>query len=86
MKTIKSLITASIALALSSCATELKIVGDDVPTAVSSAFKAKYPNATNPEWEVEKEEGRLVYEAEFKIDGKSKEAYFKPDGTFLKEE
>jgi uncharacterized membrane protein YkoI len=53
---------------------------------VQSAFKAKYPNASTPEWEVEKSEGRLIYEAEFKLDGKKKEAEFKPDGTFLKEE
>jgi hypothetical protein len=38
------------------------------------------------EWEVEKEDGKLYYEAEFKLDGKSKEAYFRPDGSFTKEE
>jgi hypothetical protein len=70
----------------SSCSTEFEIIGDDVPQAVQSAFKAKYPNASAPEWEVEKSEGRLIYEAEFKLDGKKKEAEFKPDGTFLKEE
>ncbi|MBL7922273.1 MAG: hypothetical protein JNJ40_18305 [Bacteroidia bacterium] len=86
MKTVKSLIVASIVIALSSCATEFKIIGDDVPVAVSSAFKTKYPSVSNPEWEVEKEDGRLIYEAEFKLDGKRKEAEFKPDGTFIKEE
>ncbi|MGZ3866141.1 MAG: hypothetical protein ACXVC6_03055 [Bacteroidia bacterium] len=74
------------AVLLTSCATEFQIVSDDVPQAVTSAFKAKYPSVPSPEWEVEKEGGRLVYEAEFKLDGKKKEAEFKPDGTFVKEE
>jgi hypothetical protein len=73
-------------LLLTSCATEFKIVETDVPTAVLSAFRTKYPNALNTEWEAEKKDGRLAFEAEFKLDGKNKEAYFQPDGTFLKEE
>lgn len=71
---------------LASCAAEFAVMGDDVPQAVQSAFKTKYPGASNPEWEVEKSAGHLVYEAEFKVDGKKKEAEFKPDGTFIKEE
>jgi hypothetical protein len=86
MKTTKLLVMVSSIAMLSSCVTEFGIVGDDVPVAVSNAFKAKYPNVSNPEWEVEKEDGRLIYEAEFKLDGKRKEAEFKPDGTFIKEE
>lgn len=71
---------------LSSCAPEFQICSDDVPPAVQSAFKTKYPSASAAQWEVEKSEGRLIYEAEFKINGKHKEAEFKPDGTFVKEE
>lgn len=71
---------------LSSCATEFKISNDDVPSAVLSSFKTKYSSAQGVEWEVEKEGGRLVYEAAFKLDGKRKEAEFKPDGAFIKEE
>jgi len=82
----KLLFLAVPATLLSSCATEFNIMSEDVPQAVTSAFKAKYPTAANPEWEVEKEEGRLVYEAGFKVDGKKKEAEFKADGTFVKEE
>ena len=74
------------AVFFSSCASELKIVSTDVPQVVAASFQTKYPNAQNVEWEVEKADGHLAYEAEFKIDGKKKEAYFKPDGTFLKEE
>jgi hypothetical protein len=86
MKTTKLLVMAGSIAMLSSCATEFGIVSDDVPAAVSNAFKAKYPNVSASEWEVEKEDGRLIYEAEFKLDGKRKEAEFKPDGTFIKEE
>jgi hypothetical protein len=86
MKKKKYLVACAGLIFLSSCATELEIVSEDVPQSVQAAFKAKYPNAANPGWEVEKSGGRLVYEAEFKLDGKKKEAEFKPDGTFLKEE
>jgi hypothetical protein len=71
---------------IGACASEFKIVAADVPPAVITSFQTKYPNAQNVEWEAEKTEGHLAFEAEFKSDGKSKEAYFKPDGTFLKEE
>jgi hypothetical protein len=73
-------------LLFGSCASEFKILESDVPQTVISAFQTKYPSAKNVEWEAEKTQGHLAFEAEFKIDGKSKEAYFKADGTFLKEE
>lgn len=82
----KNRLIIPVLLLFAGCATEFKVISDDVPVAVSSAFKTKYPNVSNPEWAVEKEGGRLVYEAEFKLDGKRKEAEFKPDGTFIKEE
>jgi hypothetical protein len=81
----KKLSTLSLLL-LTACATEFKIMETDVPAAVLSAFHTKYPNALNTKWEAEKNDGHLVFEAEFKLDGKNKEVYFKPDGTFLKEE
>jgi hypothetical protein len=84
MKSYFALITMG--LLVGGCATEFKIVSSDVPQAVLTAFQQKYPSAQSVEWEAEKTEGRLAFEAEFKIDGKRKEAYFKPDGTFLKEE
>lgn len=86
MRTTKILLCAVIVFSLASCCTEFKITSTDVPPAVISAFNTKYPSAQNPVWEVEKEEGRLIFEAEFKLDGKSKEAEFRPDGTFVKEE
>jgi hypothetical protein len=86
MKTLTNLLTASTLLLFSNCSSEFKIVSSDVPPVVASAFQTKYPSAQDVEWEAEKTDGRLAFEAEFKIDGKRKEAYFKPDGTFLKEE
>jgi hypothetical protein len=86
MKTIKSVITGAGIILLSSCATEFNILSDDVPSVVSSSFKTKYPSAQGSDWEVEKHDGHLVYEVAFKLDGKRKEAAFKPDGTFVKEE
>jgi hypothetical protein len=74
------------AFTLVSCATEFKIVSSDVPQSVLTAFQQKYPSARNIEWEAEKAEGHLAFEAEFESDGKKKEAYFKPDGNFIKEE
>lgn len=86
MKTTKLLISGVIAIMFCSCASEFAILSDDVPSVVSSAFKAKYPSAQGSDWEVEKHNGHLVYEVAFKLDGKRKEAAFKPDGTFEKEE
>ena len=84
-KTIKFL-TIICTFVLVSCVSEFKIPAADVPQTVMSAFQAKYPNVQNAEWEAEKAEGHLTFEAGFKMDGKEKEAIFKPDGTFIKEE
>jgi hypothetical protein len=86
MKKVQFLLSAGLSLLLASCCTSFKIVSADVPQAVQSAFTAKYAAAQNIIWEVEKENGQLVFEAMFKMDGKKKEAEFKPDGTFVKEE
>jgi hypothetical protein len=82
----KRLFLFSLLACLFSCEAELKVTGEDVPEAVRSAFAAKYPTADELEWEVEKNDGRLVYEACFKTGGKKKEAEFRSDGTFIKEE
>ena len=71
---------------MSACASEFEIAASDVPESVMTSFKNKYPGATEVEWEAEKKDGKLYYEAEFKMGGKKKEAYFRPDGTFSMEE
>jgi hypothetical protein len=85
MKITNYLLTVPLAFA-TSCACEIEIASSDVPQAVLSSFAGKYPQAKDTEWEIEKEDGKLYFEAEFKVDDKRKEAYFRPDGTFSKEE
>jgi hypothetical protein len=84
MKLKKIIVVALIAV--TGCASEIEISSSDVPAAVITAFNGKYPQASDVEWEIEKLEGKLYYEAEFRSEGKKKEAYFRPDGTFSKEE
>src|ERR1041384_806003 len=55
----------------------------DVPTAVMTTFNNKFPTATNVQWEVQKEDGGKIYQAEFTQNGKRFKAQFAPDGTFL---
>jgi hypothetical protein len=73
-------------VAVAACASEFDIASSDVPQAVLDSFSGKYPTAKDVKWEVEKEDGKLYFEAEFEIDGKEKEAHFRSDGTFTKEE
>jgi hypothetical protein len=83
----KQIISGLCLLLIAGCSTEFEIASTDVPLAVIDAFKQKYPSAQTEEWEVEKHKNEpMVFEVEFKLDGKSKEAEFKPDGTFVKEE
>jgi hypothetical protein len=87
MKAKISLVFGSISiLFLMGCATEFNIMNEDVPQAVITAFQNKYASVKDVSWEVEKEDGHLLFEAEWKENGKEKEACFKPDGTFVKEE
>lgn len=77
---------------LQSCSedTQTKMKGDvpesEVPVAVTSAFGAKYPGATDVKWERETENSQTLYEAEFKFEDKQREAFFDEAGTFVREE
>ena len=53
------------------------------PQTVQTAFKAKFPTVSNPQWEME---GDGEWEAEFKMNGKEMSANFKTDGTWLETE
>lgn len=55
----------------------------EVPDPVMATFNKKFPDAVNVQWEVEKEHGSKVYQAEFTQNGKRFKAQFAPDGTFL---
>ncbi len=72
-------------LIMASCG-DNKISEDKVPGAVVSSFKTKYPAATDNKWITEKKDGKTIYEAQFKADGKEIEAEFNEDGSFIKED
>jgi hypothetical protein len=62
------------------------IPASQVPIAVRNSFREMFPNASNVEWSVEREDGRRLFEAEFTRNGRRFKAYFTPDGTFVKVE
>ena len=64
---------------------ERKVSDVSVPDTVKTAFTAKYPGVTDEKWESEVKDGKTIYGADFKVDGKSKEAEFDSDGNFLRE-
>jgi len=74
-------------IGLTSCSSnEFDIKESEVPPNVIAAFKAKYPSVQVKEWEVEKEDGKLFFEAEFTDGGKEKEVHITPDGSSITEE
>jgi uncharacterized membrane protein YkoI len=70
----------------SSCEQHTKIAASEVPQSVMTAFNAKYQGATDVEWMTEKKDNKTVYEAEFKLNDKKKEAEFDANGNFIEEE
>ena len=75
-----------LALLLFAACNEKKIAASDVPSPVQAAFNAKYPNSSDVKWEQEKEKGKIIYEADFKVNGKEIEAEFDSTGKFIEEE
>ena len=83
----KFLVPATMCVALLACGeNEKKLTASEVPKPVDSAFNAKYPGAADVEWEQEMKKGKAVYEVDFKLNDKKKEAEFDSTGTFLEEE
>ena len=68
-----------------SSATEFGIKETEVPPNVLAAFRAKYPAATNVEWQAEKDDGRFYFEADFKEGAEEKEVQITPDGASITE-
>ena len=54
---------------------------DKIPKAVMDALKAKFPRAKIDKWTKENEKGKVVYDIEFKQDGRKAEADIEEDGT-----
>jgi len=68
---------------LSNAAYAQKISADKVPSAVTSAFKTKFPTAAKASWELE---NKTEYEAEFKLNGEEVSANFDNTGKWLETE
>ena len=65
--------------------TETTIPTSALPAAINSAITKKYPNATFERTEkIEKPGGKVLYEANIKVNGKKKELELNEDGSFVK--
>ncbi|HSZ87327.1 MAG TPA: PepSY-like domain-containing protein [Puia sp.] len=65
--------------------TETEIAVKDLPQAILSAIKTKYPSATiSGADKVERAAHKIIYEADIKINGKKKEVELFPNGKFVK--
>jgi hypothetical protein len=62
-----------------------RISTSNVPSAVMSTFKAKYPTASGVEWETATEDSKPSYKAKWLENRVKRKAEFSVDGTFLKE-
>jgi hypothetical protein len=84
MKKLNIFSVAILALILSACENHLD--ASQVPPAVKESFQKKYPNATEVEWIEEGSSLKVIYEAEFKLEGKEITAEFSEAGEFLEQE
>ena len=55
----------------------------EIPKKVMDALKAKFPKAVIDKWTKEKEGDAVVYDIEFKENGRKCEADIKEDGTYV---
>lgn len=76
------IILVGCALFCTSAAFSQKISEDKVPAPVKSAFAAKFKDAKNTKWEMEKTE----YEVVFQFNNSSMSANFSKEGTWLETE
>lgn len=63
-----------------------KITAADVPKAVVAAFNMKYHGAEDIRWITEKKNNKTIYEAQFNLDGETREAEFDTVGNFIQED
>lgn len=78
------LLTAALAcflLAMPAAGAQEKPDLDKIPKIVMDALKAKFPKAEIDKWTREKESGIVIYDFEFKQEGRKFEADIKEDGT-----
>jgi len=60
-----------------------KLSAEKVPAEVKESFKKQFPDVTDVKWELEK---KSVYEASFKMDGKTMSANFSDKGEWQETE
>jgi len=73
-------------LSFSATAAEKYVTSKQVPNAVHEAFQKAYPSAKGIKYSEETEEGKTVYEIEFKDNGKELEAEYGADGVLMETE
>src|SRR5262245_51932134 len=82
---VAGLFTVALAVALAATVARAEDKKDDkkdeIPKKVMDALKAKFPKAEIDKWTKEKEGDKIVYDIEFKQDGKKFEADIFEDGT-----
>lgn len=76
----KTILTLLLSSALTGLTFAQKISADNVPAAVTAAFKAKFSIAEKTSWEIDYDN----YEAEFKVGKSNFSAIFDKDGKWLK--
>ncbi len=47
-----------------------------VPASIVASFYSQYPGATNVNWQVEREHGQIVYQAQFLLNGQRMKVKF----------
>lgn len=76
-------LTTALVLGLIATTPAMAMENTPVPEAVENAFKAKFPNAEDVEWELENDN---LWEVEFEMNDIEYEATFSADGTWLETE
>ena len=81
-----TILTVAILILYSCGEKEKKVSAAELPSKVSATFSAKYLDASDVKWEEEIENGKTVYEADFKFNGKGMEVEIDTAGILVKEE
>ena len=75
-----------LAVANFSCSSdEFTIKESEVPPNVLATFQAKYPAATDRQWQAEKEDDKFYFEVDFKDGGEEKELQITSAGSIVPE-
>ncbi len=59
------------------------IDASQVPASVMATFTSMFPTAQNVRWEVERDNGQVVYTAKFTVNGQRQSARFLSNGTYI---